>query len=387
MLVRRLSHPSAPPRPAAAQEKPQPKKWTVLVYSASDNDLYRFMKSDIDEMETVGSDDRVNVVAQFDHGRQGAQRLLVTKDQTKGELNSPVLQELGSTDMASPDTLADFVKWGMEHYPAEHYFLVMSDHGDGWKGACQDSTHGSWMSLPEIEEGLRTAREATGRKIDLLGFDACLMASAEVAHQLRNEADFLVASQEVEGGAGWPYNRLLSPNALQGIQQAVALDSELTPREMGRQVVTVAQGKQDDLPTMAAVDLSKMPAVAEAVDHFAAAVVASQVSRGSLRKLARRTESFTGYKDLYHFAQQVSEKVEDPGLKEAAQGVMSAVGSAVYAEQHSAGYPNAHGLTVQLPNFFFSPSSAYEETRFAQDTRWDDALQSMGKYWFWPWPL
>jgi hypothetical protein len=267
--------------------------------------------------------------------------------------------------------------------------LVISDHGNGWKGACQDYSAGSWMSLKEMHQGIAEAQAATGRKLDVIGFDACLMASAEVAHQLRGNADFLVASQEVEGGEGWPYTRLLTQNSLQALQQALLTRTDFTPRDLAAHVVRTAAGKQDDLPTMAAIDMSKIPALTEAVDKLAGAIIDASTRRGVVRGLARDTQSFTDYKDLFDFAQRVvaSDKVQDADLKQAAQGVLGAVQAAVIAEQHSPAYPDAHGLTVQLGNYFFAPSDEYKSLDFAQDTRWDEANSHMGKYWFWPWPL
>lgn len=368
----------------------QPKKLCVLVYSASDNDLKSFMHSDVDEMELAGSDDQMDVVVQFDHGgSKGAERLHIQRDGERGKLNSPVIQSLGSTDMADPKKLSEFIEWGMKNYPAENYFLVISDHGDGWKGAAQDYSGGSWMSLKEIHEGISDAQAKTGKKLGLIGFDACLMANTEVAYQLRNDADYLVGSQEVEGGAGWPYNRLLSEENLMALQQTLAAAVPVEPRELGARLVATAQGKQDDLPTMSAIDLSKMDGVKDAVNTFAEAILDSDTSRGTLRGMARKTEVFTGYKDLYHFAQQVGENpsITDDQLKAAARGVTEAISGAVYAEQHSRSYPNAHGLTVQLPSWQFSPSDEYKGLDFAKDTKWDEALTSMGKYWFWPWPI
>src|SRR5260370_280022 len=87
-----------------------------------------------------------------------------------------------------------------------------------WSAA---DSNGTWMSLPKIQQGLQEAHQATGRKLDVVGFDACLMANTEVAHQLKDEADFLVGSQEVEGGAGWPYNRVLSKTMLDSLEQTL----------------------------------------------------------------------------------------------------------------------------------------------------------------------
>lgn len=367
-------------RVTLGEERPAPKKWTILVYSASDNDLKRFMLADLDEAERVGSDELTNVVAQFDHGgSDGAKRYLITRNNQSG-LNSPVVQDMGSTNMSDPRKLADFVKWGMEKYPAENYMLIISDHGDGWKGAGQDYSHNGWMSLPQIEAGLKDARQATGRKIDVLGFDACLMASTEAAHQLKGEASFMVASEEVEGGAGWPYNRILNPGMLADLQGQLQLQIEMTPRDVCRHVVRTAQGNQGDLPTMSAVDLSKMSALTQAVDSFAGALLATPAaSVATLKSLADRTQGFTDYKDLFDFADRVvKSSINDQALKDAARQVTAKVGEAVIFEQHSSRFPGAHGLNIELSPAYAldqETSRRYSEIKFASDTRWDEAVR------------
>jgi len=67
-----------------------------------------------------------------------------------------------------------------------------------------------------------------------------------------------------------------------------------------------------------------------------------------------------------------------------ATGVTAAVSKAVIAEKHSASYPGAHGLTIELGNYRFSPNKEYRDLQFAKDANWDKALDRLGKYWFWP---
>lgn len=63
--------------------------------------------------------------------------------------------------------------------------LVIADHGKGWEGLIQDDSHKGWMSVPQLRQALDTAQKATGQKLDVLGFDACQMASVEVQRDQR----------------------------------------------------------------------------------------------------------------------------------------------------------------------------------------------------------
>lgn len=349
-------------------------KWTVLLYSAADNDLKRFMLADVNEIEAVGSDSYTNLVAQVDTGSQ-CNRYLLQKDTNMGKINSPVVQALGRQNMSDPQNLADFIKWGVENYPAEHYMVVVSDHGNGWRGAAQDYSHGGWMTLPQIREGFEKAQEATGRKIDVVGFDACLMASTEVAHELQGVADYLVASEETEGGDGWKYTSFLNPTLLQNVQQMHMMKINVEPRQLAIHAVRHAEANQGDLPTMTAVDMSQMPSVSAAVDNLGKAIVGNP-NAGQVANLARQAQSYYDYSDVGDFARRIEgSNIPDEGLKTAAKGVTDAIGTAVIAEQHSAQYPGSTGLTLELSRY--GVPSGYEETKLAKETSWPQALQTM----------
>lgn len=362
------------------------KKWTVLLWSASDNNLYNNLQGDIDEAETVGSTPQMDVVVQTSHAPVGGtvQRMKLEKNRQPG-VSSPVLQDLGDVNMGSGAALSDFVQWGMKNFPAEHFMLIVSDHGSSWRGACQDDKHNGWMTLPDMEAGLKDAREKTGRKLDVLGFDACLMGNLEVAHQLKDECNYMVGSEEVEGGAGWGYNRVLSKSMLHGADTAMCSRLDFSPKQMAINVVTMAQGKQEDLATMTAIDMSKVGAISTAMNGFREAIVNSSATTLDLTEAAGNSQSFRHNYDLGDFASKVGESIGpyDPRLAAAAEAVKSALGDAVIAEQHSTKYPGAHGLSIQLEKPSRAqvdprakvPFGSYANTRFEQDVHWSDAIR------------
>ncbi len=86
--------------------------------------------------------------------------------------------------MASPATLAGFVRWARGTAPARRTALILKDHGAGFLGLLQDdaptgvdSEAPSWMSLEELRQGLEAGLD--GGRLDLLVADACSMACVE----------------------------------------------------------------------------------------------------------------------------------------------------------------------------------------------------------------
>ena len=398
----------------SAQAQGECRKWTVLVYSAADNNLHDALVTNLQDAEKVGSSDTVAIAAQIDHGSSvGCDRMLITKSPAKHEaevkkesflthmlswfrggkaeeakgtgLSSPVLEHLGNdVNMSDPKTLANFIEWGMKAYPAEHTLVIISDHGAGWQGAVQDEGSGGWMKLRDLNKGLEMAQEKTGKKIDLLGFDACLMANAEVAEALKDKASYLVASEETEGAAGWQYNEVLTKGVVGKLMKGKDLD--VTPEELAKHIVKVSSKHQDDLPTLSVIDNAKVDGMTASVKTFAEAILNTSTKMGVLRADARATQAYYENKDLADFASRVAAdpKISDTTLKVAAQGVVDAVKAAVVAEEHSEAYSGSKGVTVNLGSYRFSPNHEYRGLDFAAKSEWDKALDRMGKYWFWP---
>lgn len=250
------------------------REWTVAAYVVGDNNLADAVWSDLNEMEMVGSTDDVQIVAEFELSDwwgsvppteylTGAYRVPIggPDDDATELVSMDESTELGDdVNMGSPEELASFLRWAAETYPAQHYALVMLDHGMGWKGGFVDDGSSGELSLRHILDGVRDS----GVHLDLLGFDACLMAMHEVGLSLRGVADVLVASEEIEPGAGWPHDEIWSE---------LSADPSLTAAEVGG-VVTEAYSTYYDHElrannvTMSVLDLSQMEAANEQLASF-----------------------------------------------------------------------------------------------------------------------
>ena len=91
--------------------------------------------------------------------------------------------------------------------------LVFWDHGGGSAaGVCFDETaDNDSLTLHEINDALYEFYQINPDfPLDIVGFDACLMATYENAAHLRHYANYMVASEELEPGIGWYYTGWLS---------------------------------------------------------------------------------------------------------------------------------------------------------------------------------
>ena len=142
--------------------------------------------------KTNGISNKVNQIFQV---KPGSMTCLVTDD--------------GNKPMTDPDTLSGFIKYCAKNFPANRYELSMWDHGGGsvsGYGYDEKNKNSGSMSLSGINKALKDG----GVTFDMVGFDACLMATAETALMLDPYADYLVASEETEPGIGWFYTNWLN---------------------------------------------------------------------------------------------------------------------------------------------------------------------------------
>jgi hypothetical protein len=362
-----------------SSEIPEEKEWTFLHYGAGDNDLADFISKNVDQMESAGSDSHTNLVSQLDLPDQSCKRYYLTRDNRHRVITSPVVQDLGSgVNMADPKVLTDFIVWGMTRYPSKHVALVIGDHGGGTDGAIVDVSDGGkrMMKPPDIGSALRNAEAVTGRKLDVIGFDCCLMANTEVAYELRDCAQYMVASEESESGYGWAYNNFLSERILNDVQTALNNRINVGPKDFARKIVDDSEGVEDDLPTMSAIDLSKMQDLARSIDNLAQAVLDTSVPMGELERISTETQHFAGLGDIHDFARRISisDAIHDKALKASAADVMIRVKDAIIAERHSEEYPFANGLQIEQRGDDAS-AHAYRELAFARDTKWDESLK------------
>lgn len=198
-------------------------KTTMLVYLlASDLLDGGGAERDLINMLLAKSSDQVNVVLQIGGGKtdgsfpnvkmtqtrryrlvptQAAAGATVTQGWTLEQL--PQEQQPAAVAMNKVETLRDFIQWGAREFPAQKYALTLWDHGGGpIHGFGADKSLGKNDPLLKTSD-ITSALKQAGVHFELIGFDACLMASLEVASALRPYANYLVASEEVTTGWGW----------------------------------------------------------------------------------------------------------------------------------------------------------------------------------------
>jgi hypothetical protein len=188
--------------------------------------------SDIAEMTSGVWSDNISIVIQTGGATHWTNSMVNPNKTQRFLYSNGVFSEVSNVpleDSCAPETLAEFMQFCEDNYPADHKILVLWDHGGGVAGYGNDSIFSSALSLGEIREAFEAVYTPSASRpaYDIIGFDACLMASAEVAQTLDGFGKYLVASEEVEPGQGWDYSVWL---------QAMTDDPTMNAAQIGRSI-------------------------------------------------------------------------------------------------------------------------------------------------------
>lgn len=385
--------------PPPPQPPPQlTEEWTFMVYIDGDNNLEKFVYTDMNEMEMAPTSDEINIVVMVDGfnkfqgvdrlgksipGRKGGAWRFQLKNDTnkKAVYMHPTPDDWnngtyyrGEPNMGDPATLREFAQWGITNFPADKYALIIWDHGNGWKAVAVDSSSGGDMiHMGELRSAL------TGVSVDLIGFDACLMAMIEVGYQVKESAEVMVASEEIEDGDGWPYDTILTE---------LVRNPRMDEKELGKLIVekyhefyekiipkynngVPLMEQRDPYHTLSAIDLrTEYDALVNDVSAFGTEMMTgiedydahynpNDNEQMEIKKAREGTEEYldTNYIDLYDLAEKVERSPLKPPYKASTDDIKRRLrtpgrgGLIIIAERHGPGHPNSHGLSIYFPRF------------------------------------
>jgi hypothetical protein len=258
---------------------------------------------------------------------------------------------MGEIDMGNPGVLRDFIAWGEQNYPADHYCVVVWNHGSGWRSTSSLSTSRNVSFDDTSGTSIRTvdlpyALSGASAPIDLVAFDASLMQMLEVAYEIRNDALYMVGSEESPPGEGYNYDDWL---------HALYSNPGMTAPQLGRSISDnfVANYTGRTYVTQSVVNLSAVPTLAAAVDQLGTAIRPHAVTQAGALAAARQTAQsykFSFYKDLLDYSVKVKNTLSDPAVTAACTQVQSALSQAVVYETHTgAQVSGSHGLSIYVP--------------------------------------
>ena len=195
-------------------------KRTIMIYMVG-SDLeskYLSASKDIDEIINANVDFKdVNILIYTGGSKEWHKSGIPNNKHALFEINSEGLvkiEEYDQNNMLESENLTFLLEYGYNNYDTEYYDLILWDHGAGpiYGYGYDEYNKLDSMSLEEIKKALYDSPFNGANKLELIGFDACLMSSIEIASSLSDYADYMVASQEFEPANGWDYSFLSEVN-------------------------------------------------------------------------------------------------------------------------------------------------------------------------------
>jgi hypothetical protein len=403
---------------------PQNAAWTVMLYMGGDNNLASAALLDLQELEMVGSTDKVHFTALADiYGEfstawgayaygliDNASNLVtpmmqITKHPEEGIQShltdsNAVLYPLDGFNSADPANLTNFIKWSAQRFPADNYALIIWDHGSSWlpgrasTAAIYDDyeANGTAMFIHEIDWAIKQS----GVHFDLLDFTACNMASVEVTYQLKDVTDYICASQKIMlAGDDGVYEIIASYLTSHPTTDAFSLGKVFVDA-----YVDTWSGIDQYTVTQSLIKTNQIAAVAGAVNQMVPLLTNPSIfSSDELQSTFYEPIRFMQDVDLGYYINVLPYHSQNPAVLGALENVRTAVDNAVvygrsftssqadpiwtfgnreFGQGEDLNVAGTTGLNIFLPterDWTESNFGYYTSIGFCQDTGWNWVIQ------------
>lgn len=331
------------------------KSWIVFLYlCGTDLESTQGAASDnLSELMEISNNKNVNFIIETG-GTSNWHSNSISSDKIQrymikdNELTLVDEEELSS--MGDAKTLGEFLKWGVKNYPADKYMTVLWNHGGGSIAGVEfdELYNNDSLSLEELSQGLAMA----DTQFEIIGFDACLMATLENAAAIAPYGKYMVASEEYEPGGGWNY---------QSWGEYLSENPECDGSQLGKKICDSYLEKcsttgDDDMATLSVVDLSKINSLKASFDNTAKEMTGITEDINEFNVFSKATvkaenyggnteeEGYTNMVDLGDLVIKTESVLEDTSA-----AMLSSLKDSIIYEVKGESRKNANGISVFYP--------------------------------------
>jgi hypothetical protein len=362
--------------------------WTVMIYAQSDAILNSYVTRDLNAMTSIGSDDNVSIVVQWNRPHQeGTRRYKIERNDVKLVETNPV------SPISLTDDLINFSSFAKKNYPAQHYMFIFWSHGSGildptWselpffcvasamRGLLFDTTKQSYLKNEELHAAFSyITKHVIEKKFEIIGMDACLMAMLEVFYQIKDFTRYSVASEDIELAQGWNYIPLLK-----------ALSKKQTNAKDIAQNIVFSFGEfyqtRTNFFTQSAIDTSYIDPITSNLNLIVhQLLLCMQTTPETIKNIVYEARancfqlSVPCYIDLHSFytamLAAISKSEKSPlflELTKIIENGITLIDRAVISNVASQQFSGAKGISIYYPEDKIDPS--YFKTEFAKNSLW-----------------
>jgi hypothetical protein len=394
-------------------------RWLIMLYMCADDPTGNYMMeeaaiNDFNELEKVGSTQAQEIVLQLDLIEGGftippdadgtvndwgtTRRYYIQKDEVTpedGKIRSLLVEDLGEINLATSQSIVNFVDWAKQYKPVtNHYCLIFYGHGYGFYSFQDHTSSDDILTLPEIGTALEivTGTGHLNKKIDVVAFDSCLMASMENLKQLSAYTEYLVGSTEYIPNYGFPYDSIFGGHT-DGDYTARDLVDIITQRYINFYNQPTNPSVDYQKATISAIDCSSenVEGVINAIVSLSDYLIANIATFRTIIANARSScECYGGdmpgtyysnsWIDLYDLAEKMEMLTSDLSLKNHILTLKNELNKCIYRNKFLTEHPYCHGINIYFPPtkeiWTTGLKTLYVQTSFGSLYNWDEFLDA-----------
>ena len=400
------------PKPEIAKANQQDAKeeseWLIMIYMAGANNLGHLALQNINQIEKglykAGKNaDPMKIAVAYSSMQstedssikipKGMEMLLVQPDNNAKAIKSKPFGMLKNADTGNIKTLEVFIHASMTKFPARKKALLIWNHGKGIDGIASDSIYDTMMGIRPLGLMLDKITNSGNAKFDVIAMDACVMQMAEVAYELKEYADYIVASEQIIPNDGYPYEKIMY-NLSKNRYDAKAL-TEMLVHEYNSHY----SDYDEDLTYISSVKTAMLPEMMRKLNRWAGMIVkdrsmhkkvaenypASKITRAKYFEISA---DFVDLIDKINGIPEVGSEIAKAG-EELKKFMLDSLFSANYQNKRGRGEDdNNFGIGIYFP---YCPEEKmdmdkfnekcryrggkYASLKFSQDSAWDEFIQ------------
>jgi hypothetical protein len=186
-------------------------KRTLLVYMIASN-LGDDLKNNLKLMTSVATAENLNgghLLVYYSENKETSSLFEIKPDE-KGVPTQHTIHTYEGQSAVSKETMRNVINEVVTLYPADSYGMLLSSHASAWMPVGYQTMlrafgeeNGRWFEIDELAEAI------PDHLFDFLIFDACSMGAIECVYELKDKANYIVASPSEVLTVGFPYQTIL----------------------------------------------------------------------------------------------------------------------------------------------------------------------------------
>ena len=334
-------------------------------YGAATADLTEILDSNFNQ-------DDIDVIAYVGGTKKWKNKIFSEEENAIYEINNEEFVKVESYEkkkMTEASTLTEFLDYVYNNYDANNYSLILWDHGSGplFGYGIDENFSDNSMSIIDIDKAINDSKILEKGKLEFIGFDACLMSSIEIASMLKEEADYLIASSEIEPGTGWDYSFLENINRKTSTVQfgEYVIDYYIDSFDDSNGVASLFGYDYTPDLSLTLIDLSKVSEINNSINELFKyldedinienySIIARDASKATSFALNENGVSQFDLMDIYDFTNELV------GYDSLVKPLQKAIDDAVV--YHKTNIDGCYGLSIYFPSLSRKYYSEFETT-------------------------